>query len=253
ETFFTWCQAKEEKKNFILLVGGIMAGAYIGFAAQLFTLVTSSSPGFLGITQVLGGIVFSVGLIMVILGKAELFTGNCLLLSRCFDEYHYLKNTLHNWFWVYLGNFLGSLLLAWLYANSGLFKMGEGILAQRIIFIAQSKINLAFQEAFSRGILCNWLVCLAVFLSIVAENNLNRIFVIPGPVTVFVALGYEHSVANMYFLSVGMMAQKYLGELSTITWRKIFVSNLLPVTLGNIVGGSFFVGFLYWILLRERK
>lgn len=252
ETFLKWCQAKNQKDALSLLVGGILAGVYIGFASQLFTLVTVTPVFSFGMTQLLGGVVFSVGLIMVVLGKADLFTGNCLLLAQCLHGYHHVKSTLYNWLIVYLGNFLGSLFLALLYTYSGLLKMGGGVLAQRVIAIAQNKISLTFVEALIRGILCNWLVCLAVLFCVMAENNLNRILVIPVPITTFVALGYEHSIANMYFLPVGMMAQKYLGETPTITWGKTFFANLLPVTLGNIIGGSFFVGFLYWILLRKE-
>lgn len=252
EAFLKWCQAKNQKDTLSLLMGGILAGVYIGFASQLFTLVTATPVSSFGVTQLLGGVAFSVGLIMVVLGKADLFTGNCLLLTQCLHGYHHAKSTLYNWLIVYLGNFLGSLFLALLYTYSGLLKMGGGVLAQRIIATAQNKISLTFSEALIRGILCNWLVCLAVLFWVMAENNLNHILVIPGPITTFVALGYEHSIANMYFLPAGMMAQKYLGETLTITWGKIIFANLLPVTLGNIVGGSFFVGFLYWILLRKE-
>jgi formate/nitrite transporter len=131
--------------------------------------------------------------------------------------------------------------------------MGGGLIVERIAAIAQAKVNLTFQEALVRGILCNWLVGLAVLFCIMAENNLNRILAIPGPIATFVALGYEHSVANMYLLPIGMMAQKYLQEAPSITWGKIFFANLLPVTLGNIVGGSFFVGFLYFLLFGKEK
>ncbi|MCX7667412.1 MAG: formate/nitrite transporter family protein [Atribacterota bacterium] len=252
ETFLKWCQIKNQKNMVSLFIGGVLAGVYIGFASQLFILVTATPFSSFGVTQLLGGVTFSVGLIMVVLGKADLFTGNCLLLAGCFYEPRYIKNTLYNWLIVYLGNFLGSLFLVFLYTHSGLFKTAEGALAQRTIAIALAKINLTFSEAFVRGLLCNWLVCLAVLFCVMAENNLNRILAIPGPIATFVALGYEHSVANMYFLPAGMMAQKYLGTAPAITWGKAIFINLIPVTLGNIVGGSFFVGFLYWILLRQE-
>ncbi|MEN3186024.1 MAG: formate/nitrite transporter family protein [Atribacterota bacterium] len=252
ETFVKWCQVKNQKDALSLFIGGILAGVYIGFASQLFTLVTAVPVLSFGMTQLLGGVAFSVGLVMVVLGKADLFTGNCLLFAQCFHGYRYVQITLYNWLVVYLGNFLGSFFLALLYAHSGLFKMGGGVLVQRIADIAQTKISLTFSEAFVRGILCNWLVCLAVFFCIMAENNLNRILAIPGPITTFVALGYEHSIANMYFFPAGIMAQKYLGEASPITWGQVIFTNLFPVTLGNIVGGSFFVGFLYWIILRNE-
>jgi len=253
ENFVGWCETKSRKDSLGLLIGGILAGVYIGFASQLFTLVTATPLASFGFTQLLGGLSFSVGLVMVVLGKADLFTGNCLLFARCLEGYRHLKATLYNWLLVYLGNLGGSLLLVFLYAHSGLFKMGGGIIVERIAAIAQAKVNLTFQEALVRGILCNWLVCLAVLFCIMAENNLNRILAIPGPIATFVALGYEHSVANMYLLPIGMMAQKYLQTTPSITWGKIFFANLLPVTLGNIVGGSFFVGFLYFLLFDKEK
>lgn len=253
EHFTKWCDFKNRKDALSLLIGSLLAGVYIGFASQLFTLITATPVVSFGLTQLLGGLAFSVGLIMVVLGRADLFTGNCLLFARCLDGYHHLKATLSNWSLVYLGNLGGSFLLAFLYANSGLLKAGGGVLAQRAFAIAQTKTSLSFQEAFVRGILCNWLVCLAVFFCIIAENNLNRILAIPGPIATFVALGYEHSVANMYFLPIGIAAQSYLEGVTPITWGQVFLANLLPVTLGNIVGGSFFVGFLYSLLLRRER
>jgi len=247
-----WCEGKSEKRGKIIFIAAILAGAYIGFAAQLFTLVTTSSLP-LGLNQLLGGLVFSVGLIMVILGKAELFTGNCLLTYRCFDSPSLWRKTLINWLIVYAGNFLGALLLLLLYYLSGLFSMGNFLIAERAYAILDAKVSLTFPQAFFRGILCNWLVCLAVLLSLFSENNLTKLFVIPIPITTFVALGYEHSIANMYFLPAGMIAQNFVEGAKNISWGAIFTQNLIPVTLGNIIGGSLLVGFLYWIVTGEEK
>jgi len=246
--FSTWCNEKLQKSLRELLIGGFLAGAYIGFAGQLFTLVTASQEIPFGIRQLLGGLVFSVGLVMVVLGRGELFTGNCLLFNSCLGEQKRITTVLYNWAIVYGGNFLGALFLALLYRLSGLSQGGEGVIAQRMLSIAQGKVTLFFLQGFVRGVLCNWLVCLAVFLAILAENPVEKILVIPGPITTFVALGYEHSVANMYFLAAGI----FEGGGSGITWGKALLGNLLPVTLGNIVGGSILVGMLYHAMSTRK-
>jgi len=249
DALHSWCENKLQKNYLSLLVGAILAGAYIGFASQLFTLVTTAELAN-GIKQLLGGTVFSVGLILVVLGRAELFTGHCLLSYSCFTFKNYVIQTLKIWGLVYLGNFVGSVFLAILYASTGLFNTGGGVIAQRAYQIALTKTQIPFTQAFARGILCNWLVCLAVLLCIYAENNLTRLLVIPGPIATFVALGYEHSVANMYFLSAGAFAQNYLHKSSAPVTLSGIAHNLVPVTLGNIVGGVVMVGLLYW--LKER-
>lgn len=246
-TFIQWCNGKTHKGFLSLFFGSILAGAYIGFASQLFTLLTTSSGLSYGLSQILGGLVFSVGLIFVVLGKADLFTGNCLLSYSCYDSTSSWFFILKNWVIVYIGNFLGALLLVGLYHTSGLFASGQGVVAERAYAIASAKMSLAFFPALSRGILCNWLVCLAVFFCIYSENNLTKLIVIPAPILTFVALGYEHSVANMYFLPAGIIAQGYVSVEKLLSWEQIF-RNLLPVTLGNIIGGVVFVSLFYWII-----
>lgn len=242
----TWCEEKLKKTPAELLLQGFLAGAYIAFAGQVFTLVTASREIPFGLRQLFGGLVFSVGLIMVVLGKGELFTGNCLLVAHCLKKKAPLTHVLRNWGLAYGGNFLGAILVALLYVASGLPGTQGGIVATRIAALAQGKVALSFSQGFLRGILCNWLVALAVLFAVHAENTLSRILVIPGPITTFVALGYEHSIANMYFLAAGI----FQGG-SGVTWGNALLQNLLPVTLGNIVGGSVFVGVLYSFLLRE--
>ncbi|MBC7217832.1 MAG: formate/nitrite transporter family protein [Candidatus Caldatribacterium sp.] len=239
-----WCEGKFEKTLKQLLLGGFLAGAYIGFAGQIFTLVTASSEIPFALRQLLGGLVFSVGLIMVVLGRAELFTGNCLLVAHCLRGKASLTRLLTNWAVVYGGNFLGAVFLALLYVASGLPKAQGGIVAERILAIAQGKIALSFSEGFLRGILCNFLVDLAVLFAVWAKSEVAQILVIPAPITTFVALGYEHSIANMYFLTVALLQGG-----SGVTWGKMLLQNLLPVTLGNIVGGSVLVGVLYGLFL----
>lgn len=240
----SWCTGKLEKTPGKLLLGGFLAGAYIGFAGQIFTLVTLSQGLPWSLRQLLGGLVFSVGLIMVVLGKADLFTGNCLLVTHCLKKKAPLRRVLLNWTLVYGGNLLGAVFLALLYTASGLPEAQGGIIAERIIAIAQGKVAITFSQGFFRGILCNWLVDLAVLFAIAAGNEIGAILAIPGPIMTFVALGYEHSVANMYFLAAGI----FQGG-SGITWGRALLQNLLPVTLGNIVGGSVLVGVLYSLSL----
>ena len=244
-----WCENKLQKNYLSLFIGAILAGSYIGFASQLFTLVTTAALT-TGVKQLLGGTVFSVGLILVVLGKAELFTGHCLLSYSCFTFKNRITRTFKTWGLVYLGNFVGSALLARIYASTGLLNQSGGVIAQHAYQIALIKTQIPFTQAFARGILCNWLVCLAVLLCIYAENNLTRLLVIPGPIATFVALGYEHSVANMYFLLAGAFAQNTLQDTSTPITLLGIANNLIPVTLGNIVGGVVMVGLLYW--LKER-
>lgn len=236
----TWCERKLEKTPKQLLLGSFLAGAYIGFAGQIFTLVTASSEIPFSLRQLLGGLVFSVGLIMVVLGRAELFTGNCLLITHCLKGRASLTRLLTNWAVVYGGNFLGAVFLALLYVASGLPQAQGGIVAERLLAIAQGKVALSFSEGFFRGILCNWLVGLAVLFAVWAKSEIGQILVIPGPITTFVALGYEHSIANMYFLAAALLQGG-----SGVTWGKALLQNLLPVTLGNIAGGSVLVGVLY--------
>ncbi|NLJ38521.1 MAG: formate/nitrite transporter family protein [Candidatus Atribacteria bacterium] len=247
ETFIQWCHGKAHKRFLPLFLSSILAGAYIGFASQLFTLITVSSGLSYGISQILGGLIFSVGLIFVVLGKVDLFTGNCLLSYSCYNSISSWIFTLKNWVIVYIGNFIGALLLVGLYHTSGLLTSGQGVIAERAYAIANTKMNLAFVPALSRGILCNWLVCFAVLLCIYSENNLTKLLVIPAPILTFVALGYEHSIANMYFLPAGIIAQRYISVEKLLNWGGIF-RNLLPVTLGNIIGGIIFVSLFYWII-----
>lgn len=243
-SLYSFCEEKLRKSPEKILLHGFLAGAYIGFAGQMFTLVTLPQEIPWSLRQLLGGLVFSVGLIIVVLGRADLFTGNCLLAAHCLKGRASFASVLKNWGLVYSGNFLGAAFLALLYVASGLPEAQNGIVAERIAAIAQGKVAIPFLEAFLRGILCNWLVDLAVLFAISAENTFTRILVIPGPIMIFVALGYEHSVANMYFMAAGI----FQGG-SGISWGHAFLQNLLPVTLGNIVGGSILVGALYSLFL----
>ena len=233
-------------RTFIL---SLLAGLYIGCGAQLATVVTQDASQFAGkgISALLGGSVFSVGLMLVVICGAELFTGNSLLASAALHgEITWLK-VLDNWAIVIIGNFLGSLLFAILMYEARLWT--SGTLAGHSIAIADAKCSLGFGAAFVRGILCNWLVCLAVFMATAARDVSGKILACYVPIMAFVASGFEHSIANMYFIPTGLFLADATGQsLAKLTWVNFMFANLLPVTAGNIVGGVVFVAGAYWYI-----
>jgi len=224
-----------------LWVLGLLAGAFIAFGAMLFTLViTETGLGF-GPARWLGGIAFSLGLILVIVGGAELFTGNNLIVMAWASRNVSTARLLRNWVIVYFANLVGSLgsvLLVWL---SGTLKLGGGAVGSTAAAIAAAKVELGFVEALARGVLCNALVCLAVWLCFASRQVAGKVLCIVFPVSAFVALGFEHSVANMYLIPIGMLAGGGLDVLAMI-------GNLVPVTIGNVIGGSGFVALVYWLV-----
>ena len=237
-----------------MLILGLLAGAYIGFGAQIATIVAIDAAQYvgIGISKIIMGTVFSVGLMLVILGGAELFTGNCLILLSVFGGRVKVSELLKNWSIVYFGNFLGSVLLAYIIFNAGLYSMGSNALGATAINIANSKVNLTFTQAFYRGIACNWLVCLAVWMATSAENTSGKILACIFPIMAFVGSGFEHSVANMFFVPMGIMINDVPEVISLVglntanlNWIGFILKNLIPVTLGNIIGGCFFVSTLY--------
>jgi formate/nitrite transporter len=242
------------------------AGAYIAFGAALATMVGNDISEYLGVgmQKLMMGGVFSVGLMLVVIAGAELFTGNNLIVvSACTGHSKWMK-LFKNWFWVYVFNFVGAVFLAWLIFASGLWKVNGYNVGVFALKIASSKTNLGFLEALTRGILCNWLVCLAVIMAIASKNVIGKIFGIFFPITAFVASGFEHSVANMYFIPIGLFmktqnvvvqaANLNADKLNNLTFFDGFLwRNLVPVTLGNIIGGAFFVSFLYFLALKPKK
>ena len=223
---------------FELFIFGILAGIYIAFGANVATVVLSGGRLDPGLAKFLAGSVFSVGLMLVLIPGSELFTGNILMtIGFIYRKYSFVK-VLRNWLIVYCGNLLGALIIAWLLLKSGLL-IDQGKLTAAgltAIKIAEAKINLGFLEALSRGILCNMLVCLAVIMCIAARTISGKIFGIYFPITVFVISGFEHSVANMYFLPIGLMLKgEFFSNFGTI------FNNLIPVTIGNIIGGLLIV------------
>jgi len=243
-----------------LLIMGILAGAYIAFAGFLYTVVTQDLAKYagVGVTKFLGGAVFSVGLMLVVIAGGELFTGNCLMPLGTLAGCTPITGVLRNWFWVFLFNMLGSILIAVLIDWSGL---ATGAVGANALRIAAAKMNLPLQQAFIRGILCNWLVVLAVWMSMAAADITGKIFAIFFPIMAFVASGFEHNVANMYFMALGIflksndavVAAAELGpdQLASVTWAGYW-HNLIPVTLGNMVGGILFVAVFYFLVFRQN-
>lgn len=231
-----------------MLLLGIFAGMFIGFGAHGFILASALGKATLVeamIGKFIGAAVFPAGLMMVILCGAELFTGNNLLTLALADKKITLKAMLINWVVVYIGNLIGSILLAFLLAKSGLY--ADAVL-DKAVAIAQTKAALPFDVAFIRAILCNMLVVLACWMQAGAKDIIGKIFAIWFPIMLFVFAGFEHSVANMTYLPLGI----FLG--ANVSWGQAFMGNLLPVTLGNIVGGAIIIpGVYYFAYLRKQK
>jgi len=255
---------KSELRMLPMLVLGVLAGVYIGFGAELCTMVTHDLSKYLGVgfAKFMGGSVFSVGLMLVVLAGAELFTGNCLMLTGVLAGKVSLKGMLRNWLFVYFANFAGSILLVVIMYYSGLWKVGNLRVGAAALATAAGKANLCFLEALCRGIGCNWLVCLAVWLAIAGKDSISKIFGIYFPITAFVASGFEHSIANMYFIPMGLFLKGNVAvvnaagsaeTINSLTWSRFLIGNLVPVTLGNIIGGAFFVGGAYYLAYLRKK
>jgi len=232
----------------------LLAGFYIAFGAELATVVTQDSAQFFGVglSKFMAGSVFSLGLMLVVICGAELFTGNSLLTKAALHGEIPWSKLAENWVVVILGNLLGSLFFAWMMFRSNLWQGCP--IADHAVNIAAAKVRLPFGVALIRGILCNWLVCLAVFMATAARDVPGKILACYMPIMAFVASGFEHSVANMYFIPTGILLADALGQqIPELTWSNFFFANLLPVTLGNILGGVVFVAFAYWFVhLKQR-
>jgi len=242
---------------------GILAGVFIGLGAMFCTVVTTDAGLGFGLTKLLGGLAFCLGLILVVMAGAELFTGNTLMTMSWISGRTSFARLLRNWGLVYFANLVGALSLVGLmfYTYQWAFN-GYGVGANALL-IANAKVDLSFGSALARGILCNALVCLAIWLCFSARTVTGKILAILFPITAFVAAGFEHSIANMYFIPMGMLmagqpavlsaAGVTAGGAANLTWMG-FVGNLVPVTIGNIIGGGILIGVVYWLayLRRER-
>ena len=232
----------------------ILAGAFIALGALFFTVTMTSGaagqPPAFGLMRLAGGVTFSLGLILVVVGGAELFTGNNLIAMAWASRRVTTRQVIRNWGWVYLGNLVGAIgtvILVWL---AGVQTMGDGAVGETMVRIARAKVSLDPMSALARGVLCNVLVCLAVWLCMGARGVADKILAIVFPISAFVACGFEHSVANMYFLPIGIMLTS--AETQPILLSGA-LSNLALVTAGNILGGTVLVGLVYWsVYLRDE-
>ena len=228
---------------------GILAGGFIGLGALYFTLVASDSNLSFSVSRVLGGLAFSLGLILVVIAGAELFTGNNLQIMAWADRRITTVELIRNWLVVYVGNFVGALGLVFLVLWSQHWRMNDDAVGITAIKIAAGKVALPFWEAFFKGVLCNVLVCLAVWLTLAGRTVVDKIFAIVFPISAFVAAGFEHSVANMYFIPLGILLQQQLPTASVPALNLTgLITNLIPVTLGNIAGGTGMVAAVYYLV-----
>jgi len=229
---------------------GVLAGADIGLGALYFTLVASDPTLSFAVSRLLGGLVFSFGLILVILAGAELFTGNNLLVMAWADGKISTYEVARNWVVIYFANAIGVIGLAVLVYLADHGTMNGGAVAKSYERIAAAKADLPFSEAFFKGVLCNALVCLAVWLSLAGRSVTDKILAIVFPISAFVAAGFEHCIANMYFFAFAGLGQIGAADAAGIGWAGAF-SNLAAVTLGNVAGGSVLVAAIYHLIYRR--
>jgi formate/nitrite transporter len=254
---------KAEAPALTTFILAILAGAFIALGAIFATTVAAGTSGALpfGVAKLLIGFVFCLGLILVIVGGAELFTGNNLIVMAWASGKVSTRSLLRNWGIVYAGNFVGAVGTAVLVLLSRQYTFGGGVVGGAALGIAAGKVSLGVFQAGALGVLCNILVCLAVWLTFSARSTIDKIAAILFPITAFVAAGFEHSVANMYFIPIALLMKTFdpafvasTGlELANLTWQNFILRNLIPVTIGNIIGGSIFVAAVYWVVFLRRR
>jgi formate/nitrite transporter len=256
----------------------VLAGAFIGIGAIFATTVAAGgmsvkdaagaaafSTGLpYGVTRLLVGLVFTVGLILVVVGGAELFTGNTLITMAYASKKVTLGQLLRNWGIVYVGNLVGSILTAYIVFLGKQYSFGSGAIGLAALNIGEAKTALTFVQAVALGIMCNALVCMAVWMCYSARTTTDKILAIIPPISCFVAAGFEHSIANMYFIPVALFVKnsgdakffeaigKTAADFPHLTWGNFFLANLLPVTIGNIIGGAIMVGMVYWFVYIRK-
>jgi len=246
-----------------MLVLAGLAGAFIALGAVLFTVTITGAGGGLGPSRLLGGLAFSLGLVLVIVAGAELFTGNTLVVMAWASRKVSTALLLRGWAIVYLGNFVGAVATALLVFVARNWELGNGAVGGTALRVATAKVQLGFLEAIALGILCNVLVTLAVWLALSARSVPGKVVAIVFPITAFVAAGFEHSIANMYFIPMGLLLKEEdaaveasgldAAELAELDLGGFLLDNLVPVTIGNIIGGAVLVGAVYWfVYLRQR-
>jgi len=257
---------KKAQLDLISLVAlAVLAGAFIALGAMFATTVLAGAEAMpFGISRLLAGVVFGLGLMLVVLGGAELFTGNTLMVMAWAAGKLSLAAMLRAWAIVYAGNFIGAAGTALLVFLSGQYLAGRGAVAAVVLKIAADKTALPFGHALFLGILCNVLVCLAVWLALGARTTSDKVLAVLFPVSAFVAAGFEHSVANMYFIPLGLFVKAWgppdmwaslaasAASYAGLTWPA-FMASLIPVTIGNIIGGGALVGGVYWFIYLRRR
>lgn len=248
-------------KTFIL---AIAAGAFIGFGAQAsLTAMAGTDALSYGLAKILGGMIFSAGLMMIVFTGSELFTGNVLIGLSVLEKKTSVIQLLRNWVIVYLGNFVGAAIVAGLIHLANAYHGTNEVLGILGLKVAYTKVNLTFTQAFASGILCNWLVCMAVWMAAAAKDVSGKIWAILFPITAFAMCGYEHCVANMYMITNGLLVKLSTAvtsvagltadQLATLNLKTFLVDNLIPVTLGNAIGALIFVVGTFWLAYMKRK
>ncbi|KPK08808.1 MAG: formate transporter FocA [Anaerolineae bacterium SG8_19] len=270
--------SKAHMSLFTMFALGVLAGIFIALGAIFATTVTAPTMGVdpatgaplakwlpFGITKLIGGVSFCLGLILVVVAGAELFTGNNLIIMAWANRRISTSSLLRNWAIVYVGNFVGSILTVIVMLLSGQYTFGNGAVGLNALNIAQVKVGYGFIQAVFLGSLCNMLVCLAVWLVFSARTTTDKILSIIFPITAFVAAGFEHSIANMYFVPIGLGIKQFAGDAfwssigssaanyAALTWGNFLLRNLLPVTIGNIIGGALGVGVVYYVIYLRNK
>lgn len=257
--------AKARRDTLALVVLGVLAGAFISFGAVFMTVVlTEASELPWGVARLLGGLVFSLGLVLVIVGGAELFTGDSLMIVACASQRITIGALLRAWSLVYAGNIVGAMGTAALVFIAGQHLFGDGAVGKTALTIASAKASLPTIQLFFLAVLCNVLVCLAVWMSFGAQSSTDKVMVIVPPVAAFVAAGFEHSIANLYLLPFGLAIKAWagpdfwaaIGE-SALAYPELTIlgafHNIIVATIGNLIGGSLMVGAVYWfVYLRQR-
>lgn len=245
------------EKTFVLAV---LAGAFVALGAVFSTTVAVNSTLPYGVNRMVMGLAFCVGLILIVVAGAELFTGNNLIVMAWVSGKVSIYRLLRNWAIVYAGNFVGSVATALILYATKQYTFSEGTIGLAMFKTASAKLTYEPEQAIALGMMCNALVCLAVWLTYGARSTADKILAIVFPITAFVTAGFEHSIANMYFVPVTLFIKAFDGdfvtrmgiEASNLTWSNFLVDNLLPVTLGNIIGGAFMVGAVYWFIYLRK-
>jgi formate transporter len=259
---------KKTKLGFSKLFGlSVLAGAFIALGAIFATIALSGVVGTdipWGWSRIVAGLAFTLGLVLVVVGGAELFTGNNLIVMAWAEHHISTKQVLRNWIIVYVGNFVGSIGTALFVFLGQMYLFNNGVVGATALNIALSKVHLGFVQAICLGMLCNGLVCLAVWLTFSARSTIDKIASIILPVSAFVAAGFEHCVANMYFIPFALFVKsgapdsfwtaigKSPADYASLTWGSFLWNNLLPVTIGNIIGGAVLVGAVYWLIYLKK-